>query len=330
MLQSILVAGGAGYIGSHTAKALKHAGYQPVVLDNLVTGNRFSIQFGPFEEGRIEDTARVQEVIRRYSIETAIFFAAHAYVGESTLHPAKYFHNNVVNAIQFIEATRQAGLKKIVFSSSCSIYGIQSSEPIHEKSIPGPLSPYAESKLFFEQVLRWYDSAYGLRSVSLRYFNAAGADPDGHLGELHSPETHLIPLAIYAALGMKPLHIFGNDYPTPDGTPLRDYIHVTDLADAHVRAMSYLDRGHESTAINLGAGVGTSVLDIIRVVEEVTGRKVPFLMGPRREGDAPVLVADYSKARALLEWEPRHSDIRTIVRTAWEWYSRHRSLLPPE
>jgi UDP-arabinose 4-epimerase len=320
---SVLVAGGAGYIGSHTAKLLRESGRVPVTLDNLVTGNRFALKYGPAQEGAIEDAAVVSDLIRRHDIQAAILFAAHACVGESMENPSKYFQNNVANAHAFLGSVRKSGVRSVVFSSSCSVYGVQSRIPIDEDSPVDPLSPYAESKLFLEKALKWYASAYGMRYVSLRYFNAAGADPKGEIGELHDPETHLIPLAIFAAMGKARLKVFGNDYPTPDGTPLRDYVHVTDLADAHLRALSYLENGGESTVVNLGSGVGTSVLEVIRTVEALTGRAVPYDMGSRRPGDAPVLVADYNKARRLLGWEPKLSDIRTIVETARGWHASH-------
>lgn len=321
---SILVAGGAGYIGSHTAKLLRLAGREPVALDNLVTGNRFALRFGPAYEGAIEDAALAGGIIQRHAIRAVIFFAAHAYVGESATNPSKYFQNNVSNALTFLESIRRAGVRQVVFSSSCSVYGVQARIPIGEDSPTDPLSPYAESKLFLEKALKWYAAAYDLRYVSLRYFNAAGADPEGEIGELHNPETHLVPLAIDAALGRTRLQVFGNDYPTPDGTPLRDYVHVTDLAGAHLRALAYLDDGGPSAVFNLGAGAGTSVLEVIRTVETVTGRAAPYDLAPRRPGDAPVLIADYSQARRVLGWEPKLSSIRTIVETAWAWHHQGR------
>src|SRR5271157_3740903 len=237
---AVLVAGGAGFIGSHTAKVLRQNGMTPVVLDDLVTGNRWAVRFGPFAEGVIADRELVTKLIRQYAIQGVILFAAHAYVGESTRAPAKYYRNNVSQSIEFLDALLEGGVKNLVFSSSCSIYGGQEQAPIAEDAPKNPLSPYAETKLFLENALRWYERAYGLRSVSLRYFNAAGADPEGELGEWHNPETHLIPLAIGAVLGGPALGIFGTDYPTADGTAVRDYIHVTDLAQAHVRALRYL------------------------------------------------------------------------------------------
>ncbi|MGA2713491.1 MAG: UDP-glucose 4-epimerase GalE [Bryobacteraceae bacterium] len=323
---TVLVAGGAGYIGSHTAKALAQAGLQPVILDNLCTGNRFALQFGPFYEGSIADAGLVQEIVRRHRPLGAILFAGHAYVGESTANPRKYFNNNVIEAIHFLNHLLDAGdLPHVVFSSSCSVYGIQSEIPISENSARDPLSPYAETKAFLEKVLRWYGSAYGLRSACLRYFNAAGADPDGQLGEHHDPETHLIPLAIQAAMGKERLRVFGTDYATPDGTAIRDYIHVSDLADGHVRALRRLIDGSESFTLNLGTGTGYSVRDVIRAVERTAGVPVPVEYGPRREGDAPELVADPTLARNMLGWTPRHSSLETIVQTAWNWYTRQEA-----
>jgi UDP-arabinose 4-epimerase len=323
---AVLVAGGAGYIGSHTAKALFQAGFEPVVLDNMCTGNRSALQFGPFYEGSIADEALVQKIVALHRPVGAILFAGHAYVGESTANPRKYFNNNVIEAIRFLNHLLDAsGPRCVVFSSSCSVYGIQTHIPISEESATDPLSPYAETKAFFEKVLRWYGSAYGIRFACLRYFNAAGADPDGELGEDHDPETHLIPLAIYAALGKEPLRVFGTDYATPDGTAIRDYIHVTDLADGHLRALRFLTGGGESFTVNLGTGTGHSVREVIREVERIAGVPVPVQYVQRREGDAPALVADPTRANDLLGWSPTHSSLETIVQTAWRWYSRRKT-----
>jgi UDP-arabinose 4-epimerase len=322
---AVLVAGGAGYIGSHTAKMLRQTGFLPVALDSLVTGNRWAVRFGPFVEGSIADRALVAKTIREHGIEAGILFAAHAYVGESTQEPAKYYRNNISQAIEFLDSLRGAGVNKLVFSSSCSIYGIQKVIPIGEDSPKDPLSPYAETKLFLEKALRWYDSAYGMKAVCLRYFNAAGTDPEGEIGEWHDPETHLIPLTIQAALGGQPLRVFGDDYPTPDGTAVRDYIHVTDLADAHVRALRHLMDGGASAQFNCGTGEGHSVRQVVDMVEKVSGRKVPVEFGPRREGDAPALVANAGKIREALGWTPQHSSLETICTTAWRWYSGGRA-----
>ncbi len=317
----VLVAGGAGYIGSHTAKVLRREGMLPVVVDNLVTGNRWAVRYGPFAQGSIADRALIRETVRKYGVRSAILFAAHAYVGESTQDPSKYYRNNISGSIDFLDALLDAGVKSLVFSSSCSIYGVRTELPIGEDSPKDPASPYAETKLFLENALRWYGRAYGLRSVCLRYFNAAGADPEGELGEWHDPETHLIPLVIGAAMGGPPLRILGTDYPTPDGTAIRDYIHVLDLADAHVRALRYLLEGGAGVQFNCGTGAGHSVKQVVGAVERISGRAVPVEHAPRREGDAPALVADARRIRAALGWEPRYSSLDTIVATAWRWSS---------
>jgi UDP-arabinose 4-epimerase len=318
---AILVAGGAGYIGSHTAKLLQQEGFLPVVLDNLVTGNRWAVRFGPFAEGSVAERSLVEKTVREFGIQAAILFAAHAYVGESTEFPAKYYRNNICESIGFLDGLLASGVKKLVFSSSCSIYGIQKEIPIREESPKDPLSPYAETKLFLENALRRYDDAYGLRSVCLRYFNAAGADPEGEIGEWHNPETHLIPLTIQAAMGGARLRILGGDYPTADGTAVRDYVHVTDLADAHIRALHYLLGGGASAQFNCGTGTGHSVKQVVEMVERVSGKSVPVELTPRRPGDAPALVADASRIHEALNWAPHHSSLQTICATAWRWYS---------
>jgi UDP-glucose-4-epimerase GalE len=318
--KTVLVAGGAGYIGSHTAKALIHKNISPVVLDNFCTGSRAHVRFGPVYEGSIADSALVARIAKEHQIETAILFAGHAYVGESVQQPRKYFHNNVAEAVRFLDTLIDLGVNSVVFSSSCSIYGNRSSARLSEDAPSDPLSPYAETKLFLEKVLRWYDSAYGLKYICLRYFNAAGADPEGQLGEDHNPETHLIPLAILAALGGKPLRIFGTDFPTPDGTAIRDYIHVSDLASAHVKAVQYLAARRCSQVVNLGTGEGHSVRQVIAAIERESGRTVPFENCPRREGDAPSLIADPTRARQLLGWTPNLSSLDTIVKTALRWH----------
>ena len=283
------------------------------------------MRFGPFVESPVGNRAVVERCIKEQGVRGAILFAAHAYVGESTQDPAKYYRNNISESLAFLDALLARGVRMLVFSSSCSIYGIRDTALIGEESPKSPLSPYAESKLVLENVLRWYDQAYGLKSVCLRYFNAAGADPEGEIGECHSPETHLIPLTIGAALGGPPLHILGTDYPTPDGTAIRDYIHVTDLADAHVRALNYLLQDGASARFNCGTGVGCSVRQVVAKVEEVGGRPVPVICAPRRQGDAPVLVADARLIERELGWVPRFSSIDNIVRTAWRWATRSRS-----
>ncbi len=318
---AILVAGGAGYIGSHTAKQLSRAGFLPVVLDNLVTGNRFAARYGPFYRGSISDGVLVRSIIERHAVSGAILFAGHAYVGESTHEPRKYFDNNISAALAFLNTLLDSKVTRMVFSSSCSIYGTQEQIPIAESAPKNPLSPYAETKLFVEKILAAYDSAYAFRTVCLRYFNAAGADPEGEIGEHHDPETHLIPLTIQAALGVSPLNVFGTDYATADGTAVRDYIHVCDLADAHIRSLNYLLGGGSTARFNCGTGNGHSVREVIATVERVSGRHVPAAYGPRREGDAAVLVADAGEIRRVLGWEPRMSSLDTIVETAWNWHS---------
>ncbi len=323
---SVLIAGGAGYIGSHTAKVLSRAGMMPLVLDNLCTGNRESVRFGPFFEGSTADSALVGRIIEEYRPFGAILFAAHAYVGESTQNPRKYFRNNVSDTIRFLDTLIDCGLRRVVFSSSCSVYGVSDHIPIKEDSETRPLSPYGETKLFVEKVLKWYESAYDLRSACLRYFNAAGADPEGELGEHHDPETHLIPLAIRAALGGGMLKVFGTDYPTSDGTPIRDYIHVTDLAIGHLQALRCLIRDGRSVTVNLGTGCGYSVKQVIQTVESQTGLHVPVEYAPRREGDAPTLIADAARARLTLGWAPEYSSLETVVRTAWHWHRKGNAM----
>jgi UDP-arabinose 4-epimerase len=321
-MKRILVTGGAGYIGSHTAKALASYGYEPVVLDNLSAGHEWAVRWGPFVQGDIGDQDLVRETISRYRIQAVIHFAANAYVGESMQQPRKYFDNNVKKALALLHTVLDSGVGQFVFSSTCATYGIPSQLPIDEEHPQAPVNPYGESKLFFERALRWYGQAHPLRSVCLRYFNAAGADPDGEIGECHDPETHLIPLAIRAAQGNHPpLQIFGHDYDTPDGTAIRDYIHVSDLAEAHVRALEHLDRGGESTSVNLGTGNGHSILAVQRAIRRVSGLHVPAMRKDRRAGDPAVLIAKADKARTLLGWEPRFRDLESIVETAWRWHS---------
>lgn len=319
--ETVLVAGGAGYIGSHTAKYLRNSGLTPVVLDNLCTGNRFALRYGPFYEGSIRDAALVRRIAEEHQPIGAILFAGHIDVGESARAPRKYFHNNVNAAVEFLDALLESGIPRVVFSSSCAVYGVQAKMPLNEDTPKDPVSNYAETKLFLEKVLRAYANAYGLQYAALRYFNAAGADADGELGEHHVPESHLIPLAIHAAMGGNPLRIFGDDYPTPDGTAIRDYVHVTDLADAHLRALRHLNAHEGSLTLNLGTGSGYSVRQVIDTVERVSGKKVPAHMGPRREGDAPELVCDPTRVRQILGWTPGHSSLEEIVATAWRWHS---------
>ena len=328
----VLVTGGAGYIGSHTCKALAVAGYVPVTLDNLVHGHRDAVRWGPLVRADLADRTGLEQVLREHRITAVVHFAAFAYVGESMADPGRYFHNNVTCSLNLLDAMHATGVRRLVFSSSCATYGIPDRVPINEDTPQRPVNPYGESKLMVERALHWHGVAHGLRSIALRYFNAAGADAAGELGERHDPETHLLPLAIDAALGHAgPLKVMGTDYDTPDGTAVRDYIHVTDLADAHVRALAHLERGGASAALNLGTGQGHSVREVMAAVERVTGLKVPHVDSPRRAGDPPALVAAPGQARALLGWQPGWSDLETIVRTATAWHRQvHAARQPAE
>jgi UDP-arabinose 4-epimerase len=325
--RNVLVTGGAGFIGSHTAKALARAGYQPVVVDDLRTGHRSAVRWGPFVEAKVSDQTTLRQVFQQYRIGAVIHFAASAYVGESMRVPDLYFRNNVGSTLDLLEVMLEAGIQKIVFSSSCATYGIPQTMPIDETHIQRPVNPYGESKLMCERLLHWYENAYGLSWMALRYFNAAGADVDGDLGEEHEPETHLIPLVIGAAMGLIPhLQIFGTDYPTPDGTAIRDYIHVGDLGEAHVAALRYLDEGGASTALNLGTGLGHSVAQVLSMVEKLSGQKVPTKLEPRRPGDPACLIAEGKKAGRILGWYPVHSSLETIVKNAWDWKAAQRAV----
>lgn len=299
----------------------------PVTYDSLARGHEEAVRWGPFVQGDIGDAALLGETMRRYRVEAIVHLAAFAYVGESIEHPARYFENNVRKGLTLLDAAVEAGIRHFVFSSSCATYGIPNGSLISEDMPQRPINPYGETKLIFERALRWYGEAYGLNSVILRYFNAAGADPDGEIGEEHSPETHVIPLILAAADGGDSFKVFGDDYETPDGTCVRDFVHVRDIAEAHVRALACLEKGHASTAVNLGTGTGHSVMQLMACAQEVTGRTVPYTICPRRPGDPPVLVADCNRAREVLGWHARCSDLRTIIKTAWRWrLSRRRSL----
>jgi UDP-arabinose 4-epimerase len=316
---SVLIVGGAGYIGSQTAKRAAAAGLEPVVLDNLVYGHRWAVKWGPLVEGDLSDGALIDQVIKQHHVTAVIHFAAYAYVGESVTNPRKYFRNNVVNTLNLLDAMVDNGVRDIVFSSTCAVYGEPIAVPIAEDHPRNPVSPYGESKLAVEKVLHWYQRAYALRFAALRYFNAAGADPEGEIGEDHAPEAHLIPLAIEAALGGRGLEIYGTDYPTPDGTAIRDYIHVADLADAHLAALEQLGKGASALTLNLGTGRGHSVREVISAVERASGRKVPARETDRRAGDPPALIADARQAAAVLDWKPRYPDLDTIVEHAFRW-----------
>jgi UDP-arabinose 4-epimerase len=318
----VLITGGAGYIGSHSAKALAGAGFYPVVVDDLRTGHRSAVRWGPLVEADLADKAALGKVFETYPISAVIHFAGSAYVGESMAAPHLYFQNNVGCALSLLDSMLEHGVARIVFSSSCATYGRPQSIPITEEHPQQPVNPYGESKLMVEKILYWYARAFGLRYTILRYFNAAGADPDGELGEMHQPEPHLIPRVIAAALGsLSNVEVYGTDYETVDGTAVRDYIHVTDLAEAHVAAMRYLESGGAPAAFNLGTGMGHSVRQVIAAVEQVSGRKVPFQDLPRRAGDPAELVADAGNAMQHLAWRPHHSDLQLIVETAWNWHT---------
>lgn len=313
----ILVTGGAGFIGSHTCKMLAAAGFLPVTLDNLSTGNREAVKWGPLVECDLRNRRTVSETIASYKIKTVIHFAASAYVGESVKHPSLYYDNNVGGMISLLEACRMAGVKKLIFSSSCATYGIPDELPISENCAQNPINPYGRTKLICEHMLKDYETAYGMRHVMLRYFNACGADHDGDLVENHDPETHLIPLALMAASGRIPeLEIFGTDYETPDGSCIRDYIHVSDLAHGHMQALQYLEAGGPSAAINLGSGKGHSIFELLNAIHRVTGLKVPVRYGARRPGDPPVLLADPSSAKRIIGFTTQHSTLETIIRNA--------------
>ncbi len=321
MKPAVLVTGGAGYIGSHTCKRLAEQGFLPITLDNLECGHRWAVKWGPLVEGDLCEPKMIQKAMEQHSVEAVLHFASYAYVGESVENPRKYMRSNVLNALNVLDAMVAAGVRNIIFSSSCATYGIPTRTPISEDFLQAPVNPYGESKLYIEKALKWYGEAYGIRWVALRYFNAAGADPEGEIGEEHSPETHLIPLVIRAALGKgEPVRVFGTDYPTPDGTAIRDYIHVVDLAEAHVLALDYLRSNGPSLGLNLGTGKGHSVKEVIESVERVSGREVPRQEAPRRAGDPPVLVADASKARDILGWRPLWTELDDIVSTALKWH----------
>jgi UDP-glucose 4-epimerase len=320
---AILVTGGTGYIGSVTIERLIARGEQVVVLDDLAHGHRAALPADiPFYSGKTGDRQLVARIAREHTLESCIHFAALIEVGESVLDPARYFENNVGDGIALLGELLQAGVRRLVFSSTAAAYGDPEQIPITEQSRKWPKNPYGWSKLFMERILDAYDTAYGMKFVALRYFNAAGATEN--CGEDHRPESHLIPNVLAAALGNEQvIRVFGNNYPTPDGTPIRDYIHVVDLADAHIRALEHLRSGGQSDFLNLGTGRGYSVLEVIECVRKVTGRDIPMRIEPPRAGDPAKLIADPSRAKALLGWEPAVSDLHTIVRTAWDWRLRH-------
>jgi UDP-arabinose 4-epimerase len=321
----ILVTGGAGYIGSHTCKLLFQQGHTPIVVDNLIYGHEWAAKWGPLYQEDILNTSSLVKIIKNEKPEACIHFAAFAYVGESVLEPVKYYKNNVVGSLSLLQALKEAQLNKIVFSSTCATYGIPQSTPIDEDCKQEPINPYGQTKLMVENILKDFSKAYGIKAISLRYFNAAGADKDCEIGESHEPETHLIPLAIRAAIDeSKPLTIMGNDYPTPDGTCIRDYIHVSDLAEAHILAVKNLLQTNDSYQFfNLGTGVGTSVNEVVEMIEKISKRKVNKIIGNRRAGDPPALVASPMKANKVLGWKAKQSDLENIVKTAWNWHIKN-------
>jgi UDP-glucose 4-epimerase len=326
---TILVTGGAGYIGSHAVRALHQSGYNVVILDNLVYGHRDvaeRVLQVSLIEGDISDRTFLDRVFAEHNIQAVMHFAAYAYVGESVNNPSKYYWNNVAGTLTLLDAMVAAEVKQIVFSSTCATYGVPQEVPITEDHPQSPINPYGTTKLMVEKILQDYDVAYGLRSVRFRYFNAAGADPSGELGEDHQPETHLIPLVLMTALGRRPsISVFGTDYPTPDGTCIRDYIHVSDLADAHVLGLQHLMKGGQSEIFNLGNGNGFSVREVIEAAKEVTGKPITVVESDRRPGDPPALVGSSAKAREMLGWNPQYADIKDMIRHAWQWHQQRHA-----
>ena len=323
---TVAVTGGAGYVGSHVCKELARNGYRPVVIDNLSTGHRWAVRWGPLVVCDIRQQDELTDVLLEYGVRAIVHCAGRTLVGESMRDPGAYFDANVGGSLSLLNAAVKANVRYLVFSSSAGVYGHPDQIPIPEHVRPDPQNPYGESKLLVERMIRWFAEVHGLRAVSLRYFNAAGADPDGEVGECHDPETHLIPSILNALFDDRPVSVFGCDYPTPDGTAIRDYVHVSDLATAHVRALQYLDDDEAAafSIFNLGSGRGFSVTEVIAEVERVTGRSVKRADRPRRPGDPPILVADITQAVESLGWKPT-MDLREIIRTAWTWHQKVRS-----
>lgn len=320
---AVLVCGGAGYIGSHVNKQLNKEGYETVVFDNLVYGHREAVKWGHFIQGDLKNIDEIESVFQKYNIEAVFHFAAYAYVGESVEKPEKYYYNNVANTLNLLHVMKKYGCNKIIFSSTCATYGEPESVPITEDMQQSPINPYGASKLMVERIFRDYSKAYDLKFVVLRYFNAAGADPEGEIGESHTPETHLIPLVLDAASGKRQdIKVFGTDYDTPDGSCIRDYIHVYDLATAHLLALHYLEEGKESDFFNLGNALGTSVLEVVEAVKKVTNRKFQVTLTDRRAGDPAKLVGSSEKAQRVLLWKPIYGDIDMIVEHAWKWHEK--------
>lgn len=322
-MAKILVCGGAGYIGSHINKMLNQQGYETVVFDNLVYGHKEAVKWGELIIGDLADTVALTALFDRYDFDAVFHFAAYAYVGESVENPEKYYFNNVANTLNLLKAMKEHGVNKIIFSSTCATYGEPERVPITEDMPQNPINPYGATKLMVERIFKDYNHAYGLQFVVLRYFNAAGADPDGEIGESHDPETHIIPLVLDAASGLRPdVKVFGTDYDTPDGSCVRDYIHVTDLASAHLLALHQLEEGKPSDFFNLGNEKGTSVLEVVESVRRVTGKEFTATIAPRRPGDPAKLVGSSRKAQEVLGWKPEYSDIDTIVAHAWKWHEK--------
>lgn len=322
---TVLVTGGAGYIGAHACKALADNGYTPIAYDNLASGHRWAVRFGPFAHGSITDTMRLVEVMTAYKVDTVVHFAALSTVGESATRPDLYWRINVAGTLALLDAMQIAGVGRIIFSSTCAIYGNPAQMPIVESTPTQPVNVYGQTKLAVERMLENHAAAYGIAVAAMRYFNAAGADPDGLIGEEHDPETHAIPLILQTAAGSREsFTIYGDDYDTRDGSCVRDYIHVSDLADAHVRALTALEPG-QVRAFNLGSGQGFTVKEVVGVARQITGRPISTIVGSRRDGDAPVLTADCSLAQQALGWTPWRSDLGVMIDTAWRWMSEHRN-----
>lgn len=319
----ILIVGGAGYIGSHLNKEINKRGYETVIFDNLSYGHEEFVKWGTFERGDLGNIDDIKSILNKYPIEAVMHFAAFAYVGESVKDPQKYYLNNVKNTLNLLQAMLEENVKQFIFSSTCATYGNPVEIPITENHPQNPINPYGRGKLIVEQILKDYSAAYGLNYASLRYFNAAGADPDGDVGELHDPETHLIPLILDVAAGKREnVKIFGTDYDTPDGTCIRDYIHVTDLADAHILALKYLQDNQKSDVFNLGNGNGFSVKEVIETAREITGNEIKAVEAERRQGDPPILIGSSHKAKEVLKWKPKYGDLSQIVETAWNWHKK--------
>ena len=319
----ILVVGGAGYIGSHTNKLLSRRGFETVVFDNLVYGHREFVKWGQWFRGDLADPERIRACFRAYPIEAVMHFGAFTYVNESVTDPAKYYSNNVANSLHLLTVMKEFGVRQFIFSSSCATYGHPREMPMTENHPQNPINPYGRTKRMVEEILEDFDRAYGIKHINLRYFNAAGADPEGEVGEWHDPETHLIPLVIQAAMGLREsVNIYGTDYPTPDGTCVRDYIHVVDLAEAHLRGLKYLEEKKVSDSFNLGNDKGYSVRKVIDTVRRKSGKNFRVLEGERREGDPPVLISDSKKAKEILGWSPKFNDLDTIVETAFKWHKK--------